>query len=137
MTKIEVGDSERAKRMFELLEPTPLFHTVEGLDFTEQDVYAFLCELIDQLADGDWKPIPYIPPGYEINREGVIRNIDTKQVVGPEYDIDYNCYVVKLYLNNQDYWVRGPRLAEDLFKKPESVFTLKEGPNGLHPEALG
>lgn len=123
MTTVEVGEPQLAKKIFETVLVSDL--NVDGRSFTKDDVYTFLGEIIDQLnaqTDGDWIHIDLyrgLSTPWEVNREGLIRNRKTREVIDPEFDIDYNKYLVKVELNGEFWWLNGPGLAEIKFNNAE------------------
>lgn len=55
---------------------------------------------------------------FEINRDGVIRIKSNKKVIEPTwFDIDQNKYNVMLKINGMEYYLNGPKIAEELWGK--------------------
>lgn len=74
---------------------------------------------------GDWRDIDtlaLIPSGlYEVNEHGHIRFTHTEEVVAPEFDMDYNEYLVKVTVNGKALYINGPHLAALMFNKDENA----------------
>ena len=55
---------------------------------------------------------------FEINRDGVIRIKANKKVIEPTwFDIDQNRFNVMLKINGMEYYLNGPKIAEELWSK--------------------
>lgn len=122
MTKIDVGDREKAKRMLEIVSSGELNHREE--EFTDRDIYDFLENLIDQL-DGEWKIIDcewsskFSTQNWEINRKGDVRHAQTKTVIEPKWDFDRYRYLVELKNEDSSLYVYGAGLAKLIFKEED------------------
>lgn len=110
-------DKEEAVRFFTDVQSAALTYP----EAFEDDVLVlrFSTNMLKKL-DGEWKPIDTINglPGdlYEINKEGLIRDEKTLEVLEVFFDIDKNEHVVWLLHDDKEWCIIGPRLAELMFK---------------------
>jgi hypothetical protein len=118
MTMIHVPDKEEAIRFF-----TDVKRALSTDPYSFQDVELDLkfADYMLKTLSGEWKPIDTIEriPNYlyEINKEGLVRDEITQEVIEAEFDIDYNRYLVKVIVDEQVFYINGPRLAELMFKE--------------------
>lgn len=67
-------------------------------------------------SEVEWRVISDLPSkNFEISNTGLVRHKQTGRLFEPEFDIDYNLYMVKLIINEQDYRIVPEHLIERLW----------------------
>lgn len=109
-------NKEEAVRFFTDVESAILTHP-EAFQDDVTDLI-FVSNMLKDL-DGDWRPIDTLeglPDDlYEINKEGLIRNAKTQELLEVFYDIDRNVHHVWLLFEDKEWYIIGPYLAERMF----------------------
>lgn len=67
----------------------------------------------------EWKTIDTLPTkSFEINQRGKIRIKATKKILEPSLDLDSKNYMtVNVKINGLDFYINGPKLAEQLWSR--------------------
>ena len=67
----------------------------------------------------EWRELDGLPTkSFQINEKGDIRHKVNQKIISPSLDLDSPFYLtVNLLINGINYWVDGPRKAEEIFGK--------------------
>lgn len=110
-------DKKEAVRFFTDVKAAILIHP----ELFQDDVadLKFVNDILESIAS-DWRPIDTIEglPAdlYEINKEGLVRNAKTQELLEVFYDIDKNVHHVWLLFEDKEWCIMGPALAELMFE---------------------